>query len=119
MSVYKDTMLAMRRAKAYRMALVYRLELRGVQLQLSKQYPFYSLHRYHRDGGRDKCHHERYRLSVILKVDRGIGREWYGTIECYRYESPYENEEKGVDDQNGDWDKIVRACIASQGSIEQ
>ena len=118
MSVYKDTMLAMRRAKAYRMALVYRLELRGVQLQLSKQYPFYSRHRYYRDGGRDICHHERYRLSVILKVDRGIGREWYGTIECYRYESPYENEEKGVDDQNGGWDKIVQAYIASQGSIE-
>ena len=55
---------------------------------------------------------------MILKVDRGIGREWYGTIECYRYESPYENEEKGVDDQNGDWDKIVRACIAFHGCIE-
>ena len=98
-------MLARRRAKAYRMALVYNLW--SVQLQLSKHYRFYSLHRQYRDGSRDICHHESNSFLVILKADRDIGREWYGTLKCYPYESPYENEEKGVDDHNGSWDKIV------------
>jgi len=87
------------------------VKLRGLQLQLSKQYRFYSRRRQCRDGGRDKCRHERYRLRVLLKVDRVVGREWYGTIDCQPYESPDENEEKGVDDQNSGWDNIVWARI--------
>ena len=94
------------------------MELKGLQLQLAKYYRFSSRRRQYRDGGRDKCHHERYRLRVVLKADRVLGREWQGTIDCHRYESPHKSEEKSVDDQNSDWDNIVWARVPAQGSIE-
>lgn len=55
---------------------------------------------------------------MLLKIDRVPVREWDGAADRHRQESPGENEEKGVDDENGDWDKIVWASIPSQGSIE-
>jgi hypothetical protein len=55
---------------------------------------------------------------VILKVDRIPDGEWYRITDGHRHESPRENDEKGVYDQNGGWDNIVWARVPAHGSIK-
>jgi len=55
---------------------------------------------------------------VLLQGDSVLGGECYRTLDRYRHESPSENEEKRVYDQNGGWEDIVWAGISAQGSIE-
>ena len=57
---------------------------------------------------------------MLLKVDRvpGESRERYGTTDLRSHESPGENEEKGVYDQNGNWDNIVWARVPAHVSIK-
>ena len=54
---------------------------------------------------------------MLLEVDRVLGRERYGTTDRHRHESPGENEEKGVYNQNGGWDNIVWTCVPAHESI--
>lgn len=55
---------------------------------------------------------------MILKVDRIPGRERHRIIDGHRHESPGENDEKGVYDQNGGWNNIVWARVPAHGSIK-
>ena len=55
---------------------------------------------------------------MILRVDRIPYRERYRIIDGHRHESPGENYEKGVYDQNGSWDNIVWARVPAHESIK-